>query len=70
MGYVRLSKGGKILGYNKKIFDAALETIESLKKEAILNNEKKKSLFYLKFPRAKEIEKELSKTAIKAAKAI
>ena len=58
------------MGYNREIFESAFEKIESLKKESILTNEKRKALLYLRFPRAKEIEKELSKTAIKAARAI
>lgn len=58
------------MGYSREVFEGANKKIQFLKKAAILENEKRKMVIYQRFPKLKEIEILLSKTAIKAAKAV
>ena len=58
------------MGYSYEIYELANKTLENIRAKNIRENEQKKRLFYMRFNRAKEIEKILSQTAIIAAKAV
>ncbi len=62
--------GGDYLGYSKDVFFAAEKKIQLRKKRALDEHEFKMNILYTRFPRAKEINLELSKTAVKVAKAV
>lgn len=58
------------MGYSKEVFDVACKVIESRRRNAVLEAEQRKYDFYKMYPRAEEIEKSLSKTAIQVGRAI
>lgn len=58
------------MNISTKILQQAENELENLRKKQIEKNENKKKQFYKKFSKAKDIESQLSHTAIKAAKAI
>lgn len=58
------------MAYSRDIYESAYKKLEQQRQLARQENEKRKSDFYLKFPRAKQIEKQLSSTAISVAKAV
>lgn len=58
------------LGYSKDIFESVSRKLEKFRRDARMENEEKVKKFYMMFPRAKEIDRLLSKTAICAAKSI
>lgn len=58
------------MGYSYEIYELANKTLENVRAKNIRENEKKKRLFYMRFNRAREIEKLLSQTAIAAAKSV
>lgn len=65
-----IKKEGICLGYSKDIFYEAEKKIQLCKKKAIDEHEMKMKILYTRFPRAREIDLELSKTAVKVAKAV
>lgn len=58
------------MGYSYEIYNIARKSIESIRAKNLSEHEKKKRLFYMRFNRAKEIERLLSQTAIVAAKLV
>ncbi|MDR1466874.1 MAG: ATP-binding protein [Oscillospiraceae bacterium] len=58
------------MGYHKEIYETVHKNLEVLRRKEELKVKKKAKVFYKRFPRAKEIEKELSRTAVSVAKAV
>ncbi|WP_242846294.1 ATP-binding protein [Anaeromassilibacillus senegalensis] len=58
------------LGYSKEVYLAASAALSEQKSRAEAHAERHRTELYSAFPRAQEIEKELSATAISAAKAV
>ncbi len=58
------------MGYSRDVYESANKTLELLRQSAVLDAENRKTAFYLRCPRAQEIEKLLSATAVGAAKAV
>ena len=58
------------MGYSREIYDAAMALLTDRRLREEQELAEKKDQFYLLYPRAREIERELSSTAVKAAKAV
>lgn len=58
------------MGYSKEIYDKVQKELYDIKMEAVDELNRKKDILYNRFPEAAEIEKQLSATAIKAARAV
>lgn len=58
------------MGYNKDVYEAAIRTLEFRRQDAQNDCKLRQNTFYMQYPRAKEIKRLLSSTAIKAAKAV
>ena len=58
------------MGYSKEIYEAAQRTLEQRRFEATNSLEKRQNEVYTKIPRTREIESELTKSAIRAGKAV
>lgn len=58
------------MGYSKEIYDSANRVLETRRQRAKQEAETRQNMFYIRFPRAKEIKKSLAATSINAAKAI
>lgn len=58
------------MGYSKEIYDKVQKELYDIKIEAVDELNRKKDILYNRFPEAAEIEKQLSATAIKAARAV
>ena len=58
------------MGYRKEIYDKVQKELYDIKMEAVDELNRKKDILYNRFPEAAEIEKQLSATAIKAARAV
>lgn len=58
------------MGYNKEVYEKANRLLEQCRRQAIQEAETRKNRIYSLYPRAREIERELSSTAVKAAKAV
>lgn len=58
------------MGYSKDIIEAANRTMERRRSQSMAKAEQRRRGFFARYPRALEIEQELSRTAAKAAKAI
>lgn len=58
------------MGYDREVYEAVKLKLEEYQLEDKAKLEKNKRLFYEKYPRAKDIEYELSRTGILAAKAV
>ncbi|MDR3178473.1 MAG: ATP-binding protein [Oscillospiraceae bacterium] len=56
--------------YHPEIYETVKRDLEIKRRKEELKVEKRRNLFYKKFPRAKQIEIELSKTAVLLAKAV
>lgn len=59
-----------MMGYGKEIYQSAIAVLETRKRRAEDEAQEHKQAFYQLYPRAEEIDRELSKTAIAAAKAV
>lgn len=59
-----------ILGYNKEIYDLAAQKLDKIRRESVNKADQRRKAFYQKYPRAMEIDKLLSSTAIEAARAV
>ncbi len=58
------------MGYSKDIYEKAMEQLQEQRRRETELAEERRRAFYALYPRAQEIEKELSSTAIQAAKAV
>ena len=58
------------MGYSKEIIEAANRAMEQRRRQSITKAEQRRRSFFSRYPRALEIERELSRTAAKAAKAV
>lgn len=58
------------MGYNREIYDKVQKELYDIKMEAVDELKRKKDILYKRFPEIAEIEKQLSSTAIKAARAV
>lgn len=58
------------MGYSREAYDKVAEKLYATKMRATQELEKRKYLFYKRFPRAAEIEKELAKCSISAARIV
>lgn len=58
------------MGYAKEIYESAEKILRDRQRAAMELAEKKRDLFYLACPRAKEINRQLASTAVSAAKAV
>ena len=58
------------MGYSKEIYEEVQRKLYKMRNKAWDETNRKKEIFYKRFPQAKEIEKELSLTSIEVAKAI
>lgn len=58
------------MGYSKEIYEQAMATLREHRALEALRTDERKQAFFGQYPRAREIEKELSSTAIQAAKAV
>lgn len=58
------------MGYSREIYDAAMSELNQLRAKELADLEQRRIAFYTAYPRAAEIERELSTTAIHAAKAV
>lgn len=58
------------MAYSREIYDAALARLGQSRLEAEQEAERRRSAFYRQFPRAWEIDRTLSTTAVQAAKAV
>lgn len=58
------------MGYSKDIIDSANRTMERRRSQSMAKAEQRRRGYFSRYPRALEIEQELSRTAAKAAKAI
>ena len=56
------------MGYSREIYDEVQKKLYNKRISAWEELNKKKEILYKRFPRAAEIEKDLSSTAIKVAK--
>lgn len=58
------------MGYSKEIYEAANKKITLIRQTAISEAARRKQAFFKHYPRAREIEKALSSTAIQVARAV
>ncbi len=58
------------MGYSKDIYEQAMKTLSERRTEETLRCDERKQAFFGQYPRAREIENELTSTAITAAKAV
>lgn len=58
------------MGYNKDIYETVSRKLSIIRQESEYKSAQKRELFFIKHPRAKEIEKLLSATAVKVAKEV
>lgn len=58
------------MGYSKEIYEQAMATLRERRTTEELRADERKQAFFRQYPRAREIEKELSSTAIQAARAV
>lgn len=58
------------MGYSRDIYESAEKKLYEFRKEAQNNADRKREMFYSRFPRAKVLENKISLTAIRAAKAV
>lgn len=65
-----IEKGMAIMGYSKDIYESANRKLSLIKQKNEMTAQKKRTIFFLKHPRAKEIEDLLSSTAIQVAKSV
>ena len=54
------------MGYSKEIIEAANQAMEQRRRQSITKAEQRRRSFFSRYPRALEIERELSRTAAKA----
>lgn len=58
------------MGYTKEIYDLASQKLDNIRRNSIREANMRRESLYKKYPRAKEIERLLSSTAVSAAKAV
>ncbi len=58
------------MGYNKETYEVANRLLEQRRKQAVQEADTRRNRIYQLYPRVKEIERELSSTAITAARAV
>lgn len=58
------------MSYSKRIYDKAISTLKDRKQNAILKCEKTRNQIFSEIPQAQEIERQLSRSGIRAAKAV
>lgn len=58
------------MGYSKEIYDLASQKLDSIRRDAVMKANIRRESLYKKYPRAKQIERLLSSTAVSAAKAV
>ena len=58
------------MGYSKEIYDGVRQKLYEMRVKSLEELERKKKLFFARFPEAFEIEKKLALTAIESAKAV
>lgn len=58
------------MGYSKEVYEAAKGVLEQRRRQAQRQAEQRRQQFFQRFPRAEEIERELSSTAVQAARAV
>lgn len=58
------------MGYNKDVYIEADKVMQERRNNAVRNAERKKELFYSKYPQAKQLEDELSSTLTKVTRAM
>jgi len=58
------------LGYSRDIYDRAMMVLNRNHTQAVKECDSRKAVFYNQYPRAAEIEQELTATAVKTAKAV
>lgn len=58
------------MGYSREVHEAALKKLNQRQAKSEALAKQKRSNFFLKYPRAREIEYEISKTAIRLSKAV
>lgn len=58
------------MGYSKEVYEQAMKTLSERRSAEKLRTEERRQAFFGQYPRAREIETELTKTAVKAAKAV
>lgn len=58
------------MGYSREIYEAANRTLENRRQKAKQESKARQNMFYIRYPRAKEIKRLLASTAIETAKAV
>ena len=58
------------MGYSKEIYDSVRQKLYEMKMTSLEKLEKRKKLFFARFPEASDIEKKIALTAIDSAKAV
>lgn len=58
------------MGYSKKVYKKVKENLEYIRRRSMLENEKRKKQIYVKCPRIKDTDKEISRTSLRVAKIV
>lgn len=59
-----------VTGYSREVYGDAEQILRQRRRNAEETAQRNRDIFYLRFPRARELERKLSDTALKAAKAV